>query len=90
MASESAVTVVHRVCAWCRREFVRERWLGQNEAEITTWGICSRCRRRLEDAAAKAAGVDANRGRSLRFVQEALAALRRRHVVPISASPRPI
>ena len=67
MASESAVTVVHRVCAWCRREFAREGWLGRSEAEITTWGICSRCRRRWEgDAAEEAAGVGATWARSLR------------------------
>jgi len=43
MTSECRVVLVHRVCSWCRTEFARETWVVESEAEITTWGICSRC-----------------------------------------------
>jgi len=43
MNSESPLALVHRVCAWCGKEFARETWLRTDQAEITTWGICQRC-----------------------------------------------
>ncbi len=49
MTGELPITMVHRVCAWCGKEFVRESWLGVSQAEITTWGICSRCLKLRQD-----------------------------------------
>ena len=43
MNSESPLALVHRVCAWCGKEFARETWRRTDQAEITTWGICRRC-----------------------------------------------
>jgi hypothetical protein len=43
MKRKSPVVLVHRVCAWCGKEFARETWLRPDRAEITTWGICRRC-----------------------------------------------
>ena len=43
MNSESPLALVHRVCAWCGKEFARERWLRTDQVEITTWGICQHC-----------------------------------------------
>ena len=43
MVIECRVALVHRVCSWCRTEFARETWLEESKAEITTWGMCSRC-----------------------------------------------
>jgi hypothetical protein len=49
MNDESPVAVVHRVCAWCGKEFARETWQRTDQAEITTWGICRRCLEPLLD-----------------------------------------
>ena len=50
MKRKSPVVVVHRVCAWCGKEFAREAWRRTDPAEITTWGICRRCLEpRLDD-----------------------------------------
>jgi hypothetical protein len=47
---ESPVAVVHRVCAWCGKEFARETWRRTDRDEVTTWGICRRCLEpRLDD-----------------------------------------
>lgn len=43
MNGEFRVAVVHRVCAWCGKEFARESWRRIDRDEITTWGICRRC-----------------------------------------------
>jgi hypothetical protein len=50
MNSESPLALVHRVCAWCGKEFARESWIRDDQAEITTWGICQHCLEpRLDD-----------------------------------------
>ena len=60
MAAESRLTIVHRVCAWCRKEFGLDTWSGRVDVEITTWGICSRCLRQ-ESARERAARKEERR-----------------------------
>lgn len=43
MIREHHLAIVHRVCAWCGKEFGRHHWVRPSDDEIITWGICSHC-----------------------------------------------